>query len=39
VGTKFAGGEAVSVPFAVACGPLQCSFDFQEHNVRLSGRG
>ncbi len=39
VGTKFSGGKAVSVTFAVACGPLQCSFDFQEHKVRLSGRG
>jgi hypothetical protein len=38
-GTKFSGGKAASVTFAVACGPLQCSVDFQEHQVKLTGRG
>jgi hypothetical protein len=38
-GTKFSGGKAASLTFAVACGPLQCSVDFQEYDVRLSRQG
>ena len=38
-GTKFSGGKAASLTFAVACGPLSCSFDFQQHQVRLTGKG
>ena len=38
-GTKFAGGKAASLTFAVACGPLQCAIDFQQHAVRLTGKG
>ncbi|HEY3006817.1 MAG TPA: DUF6299 family protein [Micromonosporaceae bacterium] len=37
-GTKFAGGKAASVTFAVACGPVFCGFDFEEHIVKLSRR-
>jgi hypothetical protein len=36
-GTKFAGGKAASVSVSVACGPLFCSVDFQQHQVRLTG--
>lgn len=38
-GTKFSGGKAASLTFAVACGPFQCSIDFQEYDVRLSRQG
>ena len=38
-GTKFSGGKAASLSIAVACGPLQCAFDFQQHQVRLTGKG
>jgi hypothetical protein len=34
---KFAGGKAVSVTFAVACGALECGTDYQEWIVRLRG--
>jgi hypothetical protein len=37
-GTKFAGGKAASLTFAVACGLLDCSIDYQEHIVQLSRR-
>ncbi|HZN17115.1 MAG TPA: hypothetical protein VFB84_02840 [Micromonosporaceae bacterium] len=39
IGSKFAGGKAVSVTFAVACGPFECGLDFQQHIVQLSRRG
>jgi hypothetical protein len=39
IGSKFAGGKAASVTFAVACGPFECGVDFQEHIVQLSRRG
>ena len=32
---KFAGGKAVSVTFALACGRFSCNPDFQEATVRL----
>jgi hypothetical protein len=38
IGRKFAGGKAASVTFAVACGLVDCSIDFQEHIVHLSRR-
>ncbi|MGW5363286.1 hypothetical protein [Actinopolymorpha pittospori] len=38
-GSKFAGGKAASVTFAVACGPFECGTDYQEHTVQLSRRG
>lgn len=34
----FRGGKAISVTFAVACGPFLCGEDFQEHVVQLSGK-
>lgn len=34
---KFAGGKAVSVTFAVACGIFDCGFDFEERKVQLRG--
>ncbi|HEX2028879.1 MAG TPA: hypothetical protein VHF25_12865 [Nitriliruptorales bacterium] len=34
---KFAGGKAVSVAFAVACGQFDCGFGFEERTVRLRG--
>jgi hypothetical protein len=37
-GTKFAGGKAASLTFAVACGRVFCGFDFDEHIVQLSRR-
>jgi hypothetical protein len=37
-GSKFAGGKAASVTFAIACGILRCAFDYQEHTVQLSRR-
>lgn len=37
-GLRFAGGKAASVTFAIACGPFECAFDFQEHIVQLSRR-
>jgi Neocarzinostatin family/Sushi repeat (SCR repeat) len=36
-GGKFAGGKAMTVTFAVSCGPLQCAFDFEERTVQLRG--
>jgi hypothetical protein len=39
LGRKFAGGKGASLTFAVACGPFDCSFDFEEHAVQLSRRG
>jgi hypothetical protein len=39
IGRKFAGGKGASVTFAVACGPFDCAFDFEEHVVQLSRRG
>jgi Family of unknown function (DUF6299) len=39
IGTKFAGGKGASVTFAVACGPVECSFEYEEHRVQLSRRG
>jgi hypothetical protein len=36
-GGKFAGGKAMTVTFAVSCGPLQCAFDFEELTVQLRG--
>lgn len=38
-GRKFAGGKGASVTFAVACGPFDCSVDYEEHRVQLSRRG
>lgn len=35
---KFAGGKAVDVTFAVACGAFDCAFDFEERTVQLRGR-
>jgi len=32
----FRGGKAASVSLAQACGPFDCSFDFQQHRVQLS---
>ena len=37
-GTKFAGGKAASVTFAVACGLIFCGFDYEERVVKLSRR-
>jgi hypothetical protein len=37
VSGKFAGGKALSVTFAVACGPLECGTDYDEWIVRLRG--
>jgi hypothetical protein len=31
----FKGGQAVTVTFAVACGPIECAFDEQQTTVRL----
>lgn len=39
IGRKFAGGKGASVTFAVACGPFECSVDYEEHRVQLSRRG
>jgi hypothetical protein len=36
---KFAGGKAVSVAVAFACGNFSCGSDFQETTVKLRGRG
>jgi hypothetical protein len=38
VGSKFAGGKAATLTFAVACGPFECGFDYEEHRVQLSRR-
>jgi hypothetical protein len=38
-GTKFAGGKAASLAFAVACGLLDCAIDFKEYTVQLSRHG
>ncbi|WP_446219349.1 hypothetical protein [Micromonospora sp. IBHARD004] len=38
-GSKFTGGKGASVTFAVACGPIECSIDYEEHRVQLSRRG
>jgi hypothetical protein len=38
-GSKFTGGKAASVTFAVACGPFECGIDYEEHTVQLSRRG
>jgi hypothetical protein len=38
VGRKFAGGKGATVTFAVACGPLDCSIDYEEQRVQLSRR-
>jgi hypothetical protein len=35
---RFAGGKAASVTFAVACGPFECAFDYEERTVQLSRR-
>lgn len=35
---KFAGGKAVSVTFAFACGVFDCGFDFEERIVQLRGK-
>lgn len=35
---KFAGGKAVTVVFAFACGPFTCGDDFEERTVRLRRR-
>ena len=34
---KFAGGKALSVTFAVACGAFECGVDFQERIIQLKG--
>jgi hypothetical protein len=34
---KFAGGKAVEVTFAVACGVFECGFDFEQRTVMLRG--
>ena len=34
---KFAGGKAVSITFAVACGAFECGTDYEEWTVRLRG--
>lgn len=34
---KFAGGKALSVTFAVACGAFDCGVDFQERIIQLKG--
>jgi len=34
---KFAGGKAVSVTFALACGAFECGTDYEERIVRLRG--
>lgn len=36
-GGKFAGGQAMTMTFAVSCGPFQCAFDFEERTVQLRG--
>jgi hypothetical protein len=38
LGTKFVGGKGVSVTFGVACGPFECSLDYEERIVQLSRR-
>lgn len=35
---KFAGGKAVNVTFAVACGDFDCGIDFEERVVHLRGK-
>jgi Family of unknown function (DUF6299) len=37
-GTRFAGGKAASLTFAIACGTVFCGFDFEERTVKLSRR-
>jgi len=34
---KFAGGKALGVTFAFACGVFDCGVDFQEHVIQLRG--
>jgi hypothetical protein len=34
---KFAGGKAAEVTFAVACGPFECGFDFEQRTIMLRG--
>ncbi len=34
---KFAGGKALSLTLAVACGAFDCGVDFQEHSIQLKG--
>ncbi len=34
---KFAGGKALSVTFAVACGAFDCGVDFEERIIQLKG--
>jgi hypothetical protein len=35
---QFRGGKAASVTLAIACGPFECSTDFQVHRVQLSNK-
>ncbi|HEX5995297.1 MAG TPA: hypothetical protein VFY84_09175 [Jiangellales bacterium] len=37
-GSKFAGGKAASVTFALVCGVLECALDYEERMVQLSRR-
>lgn len=36
---KFAGGKALTITFAFACGVFECGTDFEERVVQLRGRG